>query len=228
MADFFNPGGISAASGGNIGDQLYAYRNSFSWLRPDRPDVGGAIGLAGEEARNVTNEENRRFFEQSDFLGQEFDNANKPTFSQGDIERFFGSALDRIGGDTAQLQSNVRESLGQSGVRGGEAAGLSAAVELQRLGQITGARRDLEVFKANADRQDAIDRWGRSLGLASYRSQSPSTFFSDFASSNVNTQLALYGIDKQDEAAKRAADASESAGALGLFGDIIGFAGGLF
>lgn len=215
-----------ADRGQNVGGILGNSENQFSWMRPDRAQLAGAIGAAGEEARNVTNEENRRFTEQSAFFGDEFSRANQPTFTQGDIDRFYGAQADRIGADSAQLQSNLRESLGQSGIRGGEAAGFGAAIELQRLGQLTGARRDLEVLKANTDRQDRLDRYQRAQGLVAYRSQSPSTFFSDFLSSNVDTQLGLYGIDKQVEAADKARASNEQAALLNFFGNAISsFAG---
>lgn len=206
----------------NFGNQISDFAQSFAWLRPDAPNVGGAIGMAGEEARKITNEQNLRQIGQFDFLTDQFNEANQATITDQDIDLFFSREADGINADSAQLQSNLRESLGESGIQGGEAAGLGASVELQRLGQLSGARRDLRIFKANADAQDRINQYQRAAGLAAFRSQGPSEYFSNFLSSNVDAQLALYGIDKSQEAADKQREANEDAAIFDFFSSAAG------
>lgn len=179
------------------------------------------------DAARIGAEEDRRFSEQSAFLGQEFAQANVPTITDATIQRLFGQGIDRAQDDASQAMANVREHLGASGIGGGAAAGLFSSVELERLGQITGAKRGTQIFKAEMDRQDRLDRYDRALGLASFRNQSPSTFFSDALASLTDLRFSQLGIEAQDKAARRAAKAQTMAGIGSIAGAGLSALGGL-
>lgn len=184
------------------------------------------------EAQSITNQENQMNAQLRAFMGEQFSAADAPTYTQEDLEREYGRASDQAAVDSREMMRTLREHLGMAGVRGGAAAGLGAQVELQRLGQLTGARRDLRIFKAQADAQDRIQRYQRALGYTAATSElGPSPFYADVLGSLYTSRLGQAGIERGYQAARESADAARRAAEpkpWDIVTGLVGLAGGIF
>ena len=176
------------------------------------------------EARSITGQENQINARLRDFMSQQFEAADAPTYTQADLEREYGRASDQASADSQEMMRALREHLGAAGVRGGAAGALGAQVELQRLGQLTGARRDLRIFKAQADAQDRIQRYQRAMGYTAATSElGPSPFYADVLGSLFQAKLGQAGIERGYQAAKESAKAAKKSSKFGFL-DVLGLA----
>lgn len=191
-----------------------------------------AIGARAEQAgllesTRIRDETEARREETLGYLTDEQKRASQETISQQTLDRLFAGKADQAALDAQNLIGAIRSHLGQSGVRGGAAAGMAAGVELQRLGQLTAAQRDLSVFKAQADAQDRLNRWQRAFQIGDLMNQEPSAFLADALQNVQQSALVREGLIRQERAAMAAAKAQESAGEDALFGQVLGGVFGL-
>lgn len=209
-----NPAAISNAL-------VFGSRSGLSDIDGARVATNAALGLGLQEAGRIRDVEDQRFADQSAFLGREFGMANAPTITNETIDTMHTMEADQIGQQTQDALMSLRESLGETGIQGGAAAGFASDLAAERLANLSQVRGNLKVFKANADAQDRINRFNRAFGLAQFRNQSPSATFMDalgsaaqFFGGRENTELNL------QEARKTRKDQ--------IFGGLIGGAGQLF
>jgi len=212
----------STASRGRFGPRT----DYQSVLFPERPLVGApwqewaaheqdTVDLASQgytgEAQRIRDETEGRRDERLAFLTDEQQRASQPTIQDSDINRMYGKAADTAAVDAQALMRSLREQMGQSGVSGGTAAGIGAQVELQRLGQMTDARRDLRIYKANADAQDRINRYQRAFGIGEVIGQEPSPFMADALANLAGLRLYQQELGINGRLGVRAAEAAEGA-----------------
>lgn len=214
--------GTQGAPTSSIANALvFGSRSGLNDADGARVATNAALGLGLQEAGRIRDVEDQRFAEQSQFLGQEFQNANAPTITNETIDTMHTMEADQIGQQTNDALMALREQLGEAGIQGGAAAGYQADLTAERLASLSQVRGNLKVFKANADAQDRINRFNRAFGLAQFRNQSPSATFMDalgsaasFFGGRENTELNL-------------AEASK-ARKHQIFGGLIGGVGQLF
>ena len=106
--------------------------------------------------------------------------------------------------------------------------GLGAQIALQRSGQLTGARRDLRIFKAQQDSQDALRRLQFGGQAAAFIGQGADETGLFALQESAGLDAAVLGAEMQKRAADKAADAQKTAGILGAVGGIAGGIAGLF
>lgn len=187
-----------------------------------------AIGETLNEGFRLRDIEDQRYGQTLGFMQDQFRQTNQPSMTQDTINQLYGREADRVNRGAMGDFSNLRTHLGGAGIMGGGlAAGLGAQIELSRLGQISGTRRDLTIAKAQSDANDRVRQWQSALGLGQQMNQSPSLLGLDTLGSAVNTSLGMYLGDKQVEAARVAGKAQQKAGKSSAAGSVIGGALGM-
>jgi len=199
---------------------LTQYRGGFDWSR--RENTARALNASMQEASRITQETEARRTEQLGYLRGEQDRASQPTITDATIQQMYGKASDAAAAEAQNMVRNLREYLGSTGVQGGAAADLGQQIEVQRLAQLRDARRDLQIFRANADATDRLNRWARAFQIGEVIGQEPSPFLSDAIQALAGVRLTQEGIGANLEAARIQAQAAESAGEQSLFGSIAG------
>lgn len=151
-----------------------------------------------------------------------------PAMSQKDIDLAYGQEADRIGGGFNDDMASLRNYLGGSGVTGGGyAAGLASQYQLARMGQITDARRSLQLEATKMNTAKKMADFNNTLSLASIVNRDPSMLGMDWTQNVLDLRLQQQGVEKQDQAARAQAKASKKAGTLAGIGSIVGAIGGL-
>ena len=207
------PGGFGGGCGGGGTATLPA---------PADP-IHSALDSAQTEGFRLRDIEDTRYQDTRGVLTSEFDRFNAtPAISEGEINQRFGQAAEGVGRDANQAYSNLREGLGGGGFTGGSGAGLASQIELARLGQLTGASRDLRLYKARLDSDKAMQRLQAAGQLGQFRNQSPSLLGLDVLGQRAGMEVTLEGIRAEERAAGKAASATKSAGKSSGIGSIIG------
>lgn len=200
--------------------------------RQDRGNqaAGAAIGLAGE----LAGQENQRRDQTLSFLTGQFNQANAASkMAPGEMGARMGRATDAASGQALDKWGGLRDHLGAAGITGGGlAAGLGANIELGRLAQIQGSKRDLAIFEAERQAKTASDQFLRSLGVADVMNQSPSMLLLDSltgaADRQDNLTLGRAQIDLGRQQVRASERASQNQFLGGLFQGGLGLLGGLF
>lgn len=175
------------------------------------------------EAGRLADTEDSRRGETLGFLRGEFDRANADSaIKPGEMAMRLGRATDAATGQSLDQWSTLRDALGSAGITGGGlAAGLGSQIELGRLGQITGAKRDLAIYESERQAKSASDRFLRSLGLAEYMNQGPSMALMDQLNNVISVNLNRDLGRMQLMAAREGADATRDAGDQAFWGSLI-------
>ena len=215
-------GGYGGANVHDFADSLTQWGKGQSPLLRTMTQGELALGAGLTQAAGIDQEINKRQDAERGFLTQQFNEADKPTLSQADIERQQGMAADQAAAQARQMVQNLREHLGMAGVQGGAATGLASRIEMARMGQITGANRDLKILKAQTDAQDRREKYNRALGLADFRSKGPSELLLSQLNELAGVRLAEKDLEYGKWMADDAAKAGKSAGMLGMAGQVAG------
>ena len=185
-----------------------------------------AIADTMGEAFRLRDEEDRNRRGSIDFARGEFSRFNNtPAISDEEITTRFGMAGEQANRDANTAYSNVRSALGDNGMTGGSGAQLAGQIESARLGQLTGAGRDLRLYKARLDSDKAMQRLQAASGLADRMNQSPSAVGLDAMGQRAGLEVTLEGIRSAERSAGQAASAQKKAGKSSAAGSI---ASGLF
>lgn len=171
----------------------------------------------------LSNEEERRGQAAEDILRQGVARFDKPSMSDADIQRQFGSGADEAArGYNANLK-NLRSVLGGAGVTGGaRAQGQAINFEAQRQRILTDTRRSLYEKQVQTDMMDRQQRFSAEMALAAQVGRDPSVATMDWLGTGANTAMGLYGIEAGQNSAKKQASAQKQAGIMGAVGSILG------
>lgn len=152
-----------------------------------------------------------------------------PAMSQKDQDLAFAQEADRVGQGFNDDMASLRNYLGGSGITGGGyAAGLASQYQLARAGQITDARRSLQLEAAKMNTAKKMADFNNTLSLASIVNRDPSMIGMDWTQNILDLRLQQQGVEKQDRAAREQAKAAKKAGTMAGVGSILGAVGGLF
>lgn len=185
------------------------------------PAMGESLGLA----RGLAEEENQRRTQTIGYLQKEKQKADIASRPMGEEERGLrmGRINDAAAGQALDNWGTLRGHLGAAGITGGGlAAGLGSQIEMQRLGQVQGGKRDLAIYEMERQAQNASDSFLRSMGLAQYMNQGPSMIESDQFNSLIDTGVNTYLGMEEIEASKYAAKQNKKAGKASGVGSVIG------
>ncbi len=150
-----------------------------------------------------------------------------PAMSQQDIDLAFGAEADRVGQGFNDDMASLRNYLGGSGVTGGGyAAGLASQAQLARMGQITDAKRSLQLEAAKMNTAKKMADFNNTLSLASIVNRDPSMVGMDWTQNILDLRMQQQGVEKQDRAAREQAKAAKKAGQLQGIGSIFSAIGG--
>ena len=143
---------------------------------------------------------------------------------EGDL---FSRQADRIQETSSANLSGLRSALGQSGIGAdsGTALGIASNINLDRLGQITGAKRDTALATAQQRIQFNDSRFKNIAGIAGFESQSPSLLGLDSLGFLTNLRLNQQGNEETKRAGQLARADAKDAATIGAIGGIVG---GLF
>lgn len=146
-----------------------------------------------------------------------------PAMTQKDQDLAFASEADRVGQGFNDDISSVRNYLGGSGITGGGyAAGLASQYQMARMGQITDARRSLQLEAAKMNTAKKMADFNNTLSLASIVNRDPSMLGMDWTQNILDLRMQQQGVEKQDRAAREQAKAAKSAGQMAGIGSIAG------
>ena len=218
----------SRASGSQIGSAVSANRIDTLTSDPGagpggkRRNVNRALGAGLQEAARITEETDARRDDQLALLNDEQGRASQPTITDSDIERMHSQQTDRLGHESNALVKNLREYLGGSNIQGGAAMDLAGQVEIQRMAQERDSRRDLMIFRANADATDRLNRWARAFQIGDVVGREPSPFLSDAIQSLAGVRLTQQGLGVAFNTAQMQAEAAADAGEQSMFGSLAG------
>lgn len=161
-----------------------------------------------------------------DFAEGEFNRwAATPGVTDDEILTRYGEAGEKAGADANTAYGNLRQQLGDNNLFAGSGAGLAAQIETARMGQLTGAARDLRLYKAQADAGKAMQRLQAANELATRKAQGASQLGLDTLGQKAGLDVTLEGIWSGERSANATAKASKKAGkASGAAGVIGGLA----
>ncbi len=183
------------------------------------------IGRAGvlAEGFRVRDENEKRRQEAKKFLLASREKNLRPSITEDDINTRFAAEADRA----SQLANDnfdfLSSALGSAGITGGGlAAGLGTNVELERVGQVTNAKRDLAIFKAQSDAQDALRNIQFDSNIASFLADEADETGLAVMAEILGVDMSVYGRELAHKEARDAAKAATQGAALGLVGQIAG------
>lgn len=140
-----------------------------------------------------------------------------------EINMRMGQVSDMATGESMRQMRGLREQLGSSGVTGGGAAmGLASGVELSRLGQIQAGKTTLALDQMQRRSQAAADNYMRSMGIAGFMAQGPSTKGQEAQSAVLDFLANIKLGERNIEASKYAARQQAKAAKTSAFGNILG------
>lgn len=185
--------------------------------------IDEGLGGAGDEAMRLQNQAESSKGGATSFLQDAFQQASAPSITDAQISNLFGQQSDQAGKQFLSNMGNLRSYLGGMGVTGGGlAGGLASGVEMQRLGQVTDAKRGLMIEKARSDALDKARNFANAQSVAGAMGRDPSTFYMDYLSDALGIRLGQSGIEAQLAAAKAQAKAAKGAGKASGGGDVLG------
>ena len=216
----------SMAGGQTLGLGADALRGSVQGLLPPGWErFQGALGQSMDLAGSLAAEENanrQQGIATARGAYERMRQANRPmTDSERDLK--MGRASDAASGQSLDRWSALRSQLGEMGnIGGGLAAGLGSQIELGRLGQIQGSKRDIAIAEAERQSQNASNEFMAAMGLGNFEAQGPSMLSLDQFNSLLDFGANVTLGEKEIEAGKYAAKQSAKAGKQSMLGNIFG------
>lgn len=204
--------------------EVFQTDSEIPWndLRYDR-SVDKIVGAGSQYAFGLADVEEQRGQRAEDLVRGALNETDKPSMSQGDIDRMFGAEADRASSSFIENIGALRDMLGGAGITGGGLpAALASQMELTRQGQITDARRSLMIEKSKMDAADRMRKFNNSLTLAQIVARSPSAVGLDWLNQILQLRLSQGALERQDHAATEAAKAAGKAGTMSMIGQIGG------
>lgn len=216
-------------SGGDIAtilSQDYGLGQTDREFAQSKSAIGrGAVIAEGFRVRDENNANRQRA---QDFLTSNFERNTRTTITEDDINRMFAAEADRISAGAETSQDFLTGFLGSAGITGGGlAAGLASNLNLERLGQVTNARRDLRIFKAQQDFQDSTRNLTFGRDVASVLGRETDETGLAVLAEVLGVDMSVLGAEFAHEAASKAASAAEKAALIGGAGQIAGAGLGL-
>lgn len=221
----YTPGTLN----GDLGSMLTGTSAEGVW-RQFQPALGRGMGMASGLAETA----NQRHAG-AVRLGQDaLQRARVADQGMGrdEINQRMGRTSDAASGQSLDRWRGLRDMLGSAGVTGGGlAAGLGSQIELGRLAQIQGGKRDVAIAEAERRSQSASQDYLRTMGLMQFMDQDPSMIELDQYNSTVDTGLNLYLGAEEQRTAREVGAANERASRrssnMGLLGAGLGFLGSI-
>lgn len=210
----------------NLGTLPGDLRGSVQGLLPAGwESFRGPLGQSMDLASGLANEENARQATGVRTASQAYDRlrqANRP-MDQGELDQRMGRASDAASGQSLDRWKALRSQLGEMGnIGGGLAAGLGSQIELGRLGQIQGSKRDIAIAEADRRSQNASQEFMAAMNLGNFQAQGPSMLGLDQFNSLLDFGSNVVLGEKEIEASKYAARQSRRAGKDSMIGSIFG------
>ena len=173
-------------------------------------DIDQQLQNYGDSAYNLRDLEESRGAAQEDYLKRASGAANKPTITDTEINRRFGSKSDQASRGFLDNINGLRDYVGASGITGGgHIGGIAANAELQRLSQLTQARGDLMAFKATNDALDRQRAFDRAQVVGQSINRPVSMLGVDYENQALQTRLAQLGVETGRQGAADQAKASK-------------------
>lgn len=187
------------------------------------------VGAGSQQAFGLDKVVEGRGRAAEDLVRGALEKSSGPAMSQQDQDLAFAAEADRVGQGFNDDMASLRNYLGGSGITGGGyAAGLASQYQLARAGQITDARRSLQLEAAKMNTAKKMADFNNTLSLASIVNRDPSMIGMDWTQNILDLRLQQQGVEKQDRAAREQAKAAKKAGTMQGIGSILGAVGGLF
>lgn len=185
----------------------------------------GALGQSMDLAGSLAAEENANRQQGIATARGSFERlrqANRPMTEEEKALKM-GKASDAATGQSLDRWSALRSQLGEMGYTGGGRPAYDAAqIELGRLGQIQGSKRDLAIAEAERQSQNASNEFMAAMGLGNFEAQGPSMLGLDQFNSLLDFGANVTLGEKEIDASKYAAKQSAKAGKQSMFGSIFG------
>ena len=156
------------------------------------------------------------------FQQREFERSNAPTITDDDISRMFSAKAGDAAKDANEGFRQARSALGEAGIYGGGLArSTGSEIALRRMGQLSGSRASLRLFKAQSDAADRQSRLRNAFALGESMSAPPSILGLDSMSDVAGARVGWEGVQAEREAARAANKTNRKNGVLGLFGSVL-------
>lgn len=183
--------------------------------------INKTLGAGYGEAQRVGAEAESRGAKAEQTMTDAYNASKRPSLSMEDINRLLTESGDASAKSFLGNIGSLRSYLGGAGITGGGlAGGLATGAELQRLGQITDAKRGLMIEKARLDAQDLARNFNNAQSLATFQNRPVDTTVMDFLGDVTGIRLGQQGVLAELSAAKDQASASRSSGLLQGIGGI--------
>ena len=184
------------------------------------------LGAGTDYANYLTSEETARYNASNQTLMEGAKAFAKPSMNDQDIARMFSGYADRGAIDYSRNLGQLRTTLGGSGVTGGGwAGGQQGRYAAAMMASLTDATRTLYEKRIDADMHDRTERWLAQQAVAAGQAREPSAIGIDWISKALGSITDKRSVDVNESAARHAADATKSAGWMGLAGNAIGAIG---
>ena len=187
------------------------------------------LGAGGQQAAGLDRVIEKRGQDAENVIRDALAASSGPAMSQQDIDQTFAQDADRVGQGFNDDIASVRNYLGGSGITGGGyAAGLASQYQMARMGQITDARRSLQLEAAKMNTAKKMADFNNTLSLASIVNRDPAMVGMDWTQNILDLRMQQQGVEKQDRASREQAKAAKKAGNMAAIGQGLGIAGKLF
>ncbi len=183
------------------------------------------LGAGTDYANYLTSEETNRYNLSNATLQNAAARFDKPSMTDEDIARQFSGYADKSSIDYSKNLSNLRTTMGGSGVTGGGwAGGQQGRFAAARMASLTDATRSLYEKRIDSDMHDRMDRWLAQQAVAAGQAREPSIVGLDWLGKAMGDVTSKYAIDQQAKAASKASKAASSGGWLDVIGKVAGAA----
>lgn len=222
--------GVGAGGMPEVPSDVYNLDTDVPWRdKQYELSIEKILGAGAQQAGALDKVVEGRGRAAEDLVRGALEKSSGPAMSQQDQDLAFAAEADRVGQGFNDDMASLRNYLGGSGITGGGyAAGLASQYQLARAGQITDARRSLQLEAAKMNTAKKMADFNNTLSLASIVNRDPSMIGMDWTQNILDLRMQQQGVEKQDRAAREQAKAAKKAGTLQGVGSILGAVGGLF